>query len=271
VPSGRPHFFTADCDGAGRPALRCRGGRNGPSPPPGNRRRRPRRCHRPRPRRRAGSCWRRTRRPGRSAMWRWRMIGARQRACGPAGRGPSRASMKPPSRTTPREHAKLADRAAALALDTPARQAAFGDGAFDQLVADAEDVGGDRLEEDGARFEAGVAIGAESLGRERARFGHVAGRGAAEGRRHHVVVRRIDSVQRLGCARAARAGNDHVTVKHGIPQNGDESYTVDGPISPDGPVGQGKAGICRPTLRRSASRGHALSLFCLIRANAATA
>jgi hypothetical protein len=56
------------------------------------------------------------------------------------------------------EQAKLADRTGALTLDPCARQSAFGHGAFDQLIAQFENLPSDGLKEPGPDFRRGLRI-----------------------------------------------------------------------------------------------------------------
>jgi len=104
------------------------------------------------------------------------------------------------------EHAQLADRAAALAFEARAGQAAFDHAALDQIVADIENVLCDRFEELRARFGRGFAIHVERGPCERARAVEVGERCAAECRFDGRAGRRID-----GLDRAVRAENRFLT------------------------------------------------------------
>ena len=93
------------------------------------------------------------------------------------------------------EHAKLADRATALAFDACARQAGFRDAAVDQFVAEREDVCGDRVEERRARFGLRFAIRVECGPGERTCVVEIDDARATERRLHALAAGCIDRVR----------------------------------------------------------------------------
>ncbi|OBX36160.1 hypothetical protein A8U91_00501 [Halomonas elongata] len=95
------------------------------------------------------------------------------------------------------EQAQLAAGAAALALEACARQAGLGHGAFDQFIADALDLVGDRLEKARPGLETRFAVAVEG------RPGQLAGAfdlglaSGGEGRLECLAGGRVDGVEGL--------------------------------------------------------------------------
>ncbi len=105
-----------------------------------------------------------------------------------------------------REQAQLADGASAFPFQTCTGKAGFGHGALDQSVAKVQDVGGNRLEECGALFQAGVAKNREGSGRLRTGFLDIGGDCTSEcgfQLRVRSGVRRIKRFARPGAVFAA--------------------------------------------------------------------
>ena len=113
-----------------------------------------------------------------------------------------------------REQPQLADRAAALAFETRARQSAFRHGALDQRIADVHDRLGDRLQKGGPRLQAGFPVGVEGGPGEVARPLDLLAPATAEARLHLLAGRRIGGAERRRASPNRSRTDDHVSCGH---------------------------------------------------------
>eukprot|EP01136_Pigoraptor_vietnamica_P017639 Opistho-1_new@63098 len=142
-------------------------------------------------------------------------VGPRQRRA--IGQGGIDRRVQPVARADKGgEHAQLPHRAAALALEPCARQAALGHCAFDQIVADRGNAVGNGFEKRRPRFERGFGkAGKGGIGERTGTVDMARVRGAKR-RFDRLSGRRIDREEGLGCTVFGRADENRTSYHFGV-------------------------------------------------------